>query len=90
MRTSLNNIKEADDHLLGLSAPQDSLLFEAKMIINPEAAIECNMWHKQTLNLVQQYGREQLRADMEAVHNQLFTLPEHQNFRQNILRFFKR
>jgi hypothetical protein len=89
MRTSLNNIKEADDHLLGLSAPQDSLLFEAKMIINPEVQLNV-MWHKQTLNLVQQYGREQLRADMEAVHNQLFTLPEHQNFRQNILRFFKR
>jgi hypothetical protein len=89
MRTSLNNIKEADDHLLGLSAPQDSLLFEAKMIINPELRANV-MWHKQTLNLVQQYGREQLRADMEAVHNQLFTLPEHQNFRQNILRFFKR
>ena len=89
MRTSLNNIKEADDHLLGLSAPQDNLLFEAKMILNPE--LRANVyWHKQTLNLVQQYGREQLRADIEAVHNQLFTLPGHRSFRQNILRFFKR
>jgi hypothetical protein len=89
MRTSLNNIKEVDDHLLGLSAPQDSLLFEAKMIINPELRANV-MWHKQTLNLVQQYGREQLRADIEAVHNQLFTRPGHRSFRQNILRFFKR
>jgi hypothetical protein len=89
MRTSLNNIKEVDDHLLGLSAPQDSLLFEAKMILNPELPLNV-MWHKQTLNLVQQYGREQLRADIEAVHNQLFTRPEHRSFRQNILRFFKR
>ena len=88
MRTSLNNIKEVDDHLLGLSAPQDNLLFEVKMIINPELSANV-FWHKQTLNLVQQYGREQLRADIEAVHNKLFTLPEHQSFRQTILRFFK-
>jgi hypothetical protein len=89
MRTSLNNIKEVDDHLLGLSAPQDSLLFEAKMIINPE--LNTNVfWHKQTLSLVQQYGREQLRADIDSVHNQLFTRPEHLSFRQNILGFFKR
>ncbi|WP_256539216.1 hypothetical protein [Mucilaginibacter aquariorum] len=85
----MNNIKEVDDHLLGLSAPQDNLLFEAKMIINPELQLNV-MWHKQTLNLVQQYGREQLRADIEVVHNKLFTLPEHRSFRQNILRFFKR
>ncbi|MDB5129881.1 MAG: hypothetical protein JWQ85_4113 [Mucilaginibacter sp.] len=89
MRTSLNNIKEVDDHLLGLSAPQDSLLFEAKIILNPELQLNV-MWHKQTLNLVQQYGREQLCADIEAVHNKLFTRPEHLIFRQNILRFFKR
>jgi hypothetical protein len=89
MRTSLNNIKEVDDHLLGLSAPQDSLLFEAKMILNPELQLNV-MWHKQTLSLVQQYGRQQLRADIEAVHKQLFTRPEHRSFRQNILRFFKR
>ena len=89
MRTSLNNIKEVDDHLLGLSAPQDNLLFEAKMILNPELSANV-FWHKQTLNLVQQYGREQLRADIEAVHTKLFILPEHQSFRQTILRFFKR
>ena len=89
MRTSLNNIKEVDDHLLGLSAPQDNLLFEAKMIINPELSANV-FWHKQTLNLVQQYGSKQLRADIEAVHQQLFTQPEHRSFRETILRFFKR
>jgi hypothetical protein len=89
MRTSLNNIKEMDDHVLGFHAPQDGLLFEAKMILNPELKLDV-AWHKQTLTLVQQYGRKQLRADIEAVHNQLFTQPEHNSFRQTILRFFKR
>jgi hypothetical protein len=89
MRTSLNNIKEIDDHIHGLASPQDSLLLQAKMIVNPELKLNV-MWHKQTLKLVQQYGRDQLRADIEAVHQQLFTLPGHLSFRQSILRFFKR
>ncbi|RYU91305.1 hypothetical protein EWM62_05030 [Mucilaginibacter terrigena] len=89
MRTSLNNIKEIDDHVLGLATPQDGLLFEAKMILNPQLRADV-FWHKQTLSLVQQYGRTQLRADIEAIHNQLFTQPEHRSFRQTILRFFKR
>jgi hypothetical protein len=89
MRTSLNNIKEIDDHVLGLAAPQNGLLFEAKIILNPELRLDV-AWHRQTLTLVQQYGRQQLRADIEAVHQQLFTQPEHQSFRQTILRFFKR
>ena len=89
MRTSLNNIKEIDDHVLGVAAPQDGLLFEAKMILNPE--LRANVyWHRQTLNLVHQYGRQQLRADIEAIHQQLFTQPEHRSFRETILRFFKR
>jgi hypothetical protein len=82
MRTSLNNIKEIDDHVLGLAAPQNGLLFEAKMILNPELRLDV-AWHRQTLTLVQQYGRQQLRADIEAVHQQLFTQPEHQTFRRN-------
>ena len=89
MRTSLNNLKLVDDHLLGLATPQDNLLLQAKVILNPALSDDI-YWHKQTYNLVQQYGRKQLRAEIEAVHNRLFTRPEHLTFRQSILRFFKR
>jgi len=89
MRTSLNNLKLIDDHLNGPASPQDNLLLQAKIIINPDLKHEVQ-WHKQTLQLVQQYGRKQLRADIEAVHTQLFTLPQHSSFKQGILRFFKR
>jgi hypothetical protein len=37
-------------------------------------------WHKQTLGLVQQYGRKNLVSIIGDVHNQLFTLPQHQSF----------
>ena len=89
MRTSLNNLKLVDDHLLGVSTPQNSLLLQAKVILNPALNDEI-YWHKQTHNLVQQYGRKQLRAEIEAVHQKLFTQPRHLGFRQSIFRFFKR
>jgi hypothetical protein len=89
MRTSLDEIKEVDDHLLKLQQPDDALLFEAKLLVYPELKYKV-MWHKQTLRLVQQYGRNNLRAQIEAVHQQLFTLPQHQSFRQKVLRLFKR
>jgi hypothetical protein len=89
MRTSLNSTKEIDDHVLGLATPQDGLLFEANMVLNPQLRLEV-AWHKQTLSLVQLYGRKQLRAEIDAVHQQLFNQPEHRSFRQSVLRFFKR
>lgn len=87
MRTSLNEIKEINDHLLKLAPPDQALLFEAKLIINPELKQQV-MWHKQTLSLVQQYGRNNLQAEIETVHQKLFSLPEHEGFRQKIMRFF--
>ena len=85
----MNNIKEIDDYVLGHYAPQDGLLFEAKIILDHDLRLDVAL-HKQTLNLVQRYSRKQLRADIEAVHNQLFDQPEHSKFRQTILRLFKR
>lgn len=89
MRTSLNEIKEIDDHVLGQVAPDEALLFEAKLIINPSLKYKV-MWHKQTLTLVQQYGRNSLKAEIETVHQKLFSLPEHEDFRQKIMRLFNK
>jgi len=87
MRTSLNEIKEIDDHLLKQSPPDEALLFEAKLIINPELQYRVQ-WQQQTLNLVQQYGRDSFRAEIEAVHQKLFSQPGHEGFRQKIMRLF--
>lgn len=87
MRTSLNNTKEIDDYVLKQSAPEDALLFEAKLIIDPELKYTL-LCHKQTLSLINQYGRNDLRNIAEKVHQRLFTQAEHQGFREKILRIF--
>lgn len=88
MRTSLNNIKDTDDHLHGRLAPPYALLFEARLLINADLADNVH-WHKQTLTIVNRYGRNNLRAVIENVHQQLFTQPAHVSFRQKILQLFK-
>ena len=87
MRTSLNNIAQAEQYLLKRSAPAGSLLFEAKMLINDELKNNVAA-QQQVYSLVKQYGRKQLKAEIEAVHQQLFTQPGHMSFRQKIARIF--
>ena len=88
MRTSLNSTKQIDDHLHGQLPPQDAVLFEARLIIDAELADNLH-WHKQTITLVNNYGRNNLRTVIENVHQQLFTQPAHLSFRQKILQLFK-
>jgi hypothetical protein len=87
MRTSLNEIKLIDEHLFNNGTPENGLLFDAMRIINPELSTQI-MWQKKTHAVVQQYGRKKLKAEIEAVHQQLFTEPVHQSFRKRVMKFF--
>lgn len=88
MRTSLNNIQQAEAYLQGNMAAEDKLVFEAQMLLNP-VMHQNVLLQKQIVNAVQAYGRGQLKAEIELIHKRLFTLPEHQSFRQKILSIFR-
>jgi hypothetical protein len=87
MRTSLNNIKSAEDYLLHQSTPEDHLLFEAQLLLSSELK-ENLLWQKKTYQLVKLYGRKKLKEELEQVHNELFTT--NKGFRNKILSFFKK
>ncbi len=89
MRTSLNEIKLIDERLFKLAAPEDALLFDALLILNPGLQ-EQVMWQKKTHAVVQQYSRKKLKNELEAVHQKLFNEPEHRSFRERIVRLFSR
>jgi len=89
MRTSLNEIKQIEDHLFNQADPQDTVLFEAKLIL--DSGLQENVtWQQKTYTLVKQYGRKKLKAELEAVHQQLFALKEHRSFAQKIRALFSR
>lgn len=87
MRTLLNEIKLIDDHIFKQATHEGALLFDAMLIINPGLS-EKVMWQKKTHGIVRQYGQKQLKAEIEAVHQQLFNNPMHRNFRERILNWF--
>lgn len=87
MRTSLNEIALIERLLLNKSTPGDTLLFEAKTLLDQE--LQANVSSQlQVYSLVNEYSRRQLKQEIEAVHHQLFTEPEHLSFRQKIARIF--
>lgn len=89
MTTSWNETQQIEAVLLGTAKPGDALLFEAKLILDNELADKL-VWQQKTYAIVKQYSRRQLRAEIEAVHQQLFTKPEHSSFSQKIRQFFSK
>jgi hypothetical protein len=89
MRTSLIETRQIEAHLLQLSEPGEALVFEARLLLEPELRDKIQ-WQKETYSIVRQYSREQLKQEIEAVHEQLFTEPKHAGFRQKIIRLFSK
>ncbi|GAA4088999.1 hypothetical protein [Mucilaginibacter panaciglaebae] len=89
MTTSWNETRQIEAVLMGAAAPGEALLFEAKLILDSELANKM-IWQQKTYNLIKQYSRKQLKAEIEAVHQQLFTQPEHYSFSQKIRQLFSK
>ena len=87
MRTSLNEIKQIEDHLFGNLKKEEEVLFQANLLLN-QHLVENVRAQKKTYQLIHAYGREHLRAEIEAVHRKMFTEPENRRFRQKILSLF--
>lgn len=87
MRTLLNEVAAIENYLLNKNVPDEQLLFEAKLIIDPQLQEKVTA-QRQTYQLVKQYGRKQLKAELEAVYKKLNTEPAHQSFMKKINRIF--
>jgi hypothetical protein len=87
MRTSLIETEQIEVHVFKLSAPGDALLFEAKLLLDDELNDKLH-WQKTAYNTIKQYGRTQLKKEIEAVHQNLFSQPEHKSFSQKIRQIF--
>jgi hypothetical protein len=87
MKALWNETREIEKHVFGLAETGDELLFEAKLLIGPGLQDKV-LWQKKTYAIIKQYGRRQLKKEIEAVHQKLFTTPGHNTFSQRIRRLF--
>jgi len=81
--------EQIDAHLMRLSEPGDTLVFEARLLLEPDLKDKL-FWQQKTHNIIRRYGREQLKGEIDAVHQKLFNDRQHIGFRQKIARLFSK
>nr|WP_294791308.1 hypothetical protein [uncultured Mucilaginibacter sp.] len=89
MMTLWRETQQIETHLLGTADTGNALLFEARMLLDDNLADKV-LWQQRTYNIVRQYGRQQLKTELEEVHQQLFETPRHQGFAQRIRALFSK
>jgi hypothetical protein len=89
MKTSLIETKQLDEYLHGMADEQDIAVLETRLILEPQLQ-EKLKWQKLSYHLVQLYGRQKLKAEIERVHQKLFSQPLHSSFRKKIYSIFSR
>ena len=89
MKTSVYNTGEIDSYLLQQLPPGNKLVFDAKLMLCPEL-LETVEWQRKVHHLVQLRGRQQLKAQINAVEQMVFSMPEYSSFRQKIWRLFSK
>lgn len=89
MQTSSIETCEIEAHLSGAQQPEESLIFQAKLILQPDLADKLR-WQQKTYRLLQFYSRQKLRAEILDVENILFNDALHLSFRQKVFKLFKR
>jgi len=85
----LNELCLIEYYLLSDDKDGESFLFEAKMILQPELKQQV-YWQNKTYQMVRDYGRKQLKNEIDKIHETLFNTDEHQSFRQKVMRFFSK
>ena len=89
MRTSLNDIKQTEDFLLGKLPAQESLVYKAKMILNPLLRWD-TVAQEKTYQLVRFYSRRKLKSEIKLIQEKIFTDPKRKSFHQLIAQLFSK
>jgi hypothetical protein len=89
MKTSWNELRIIEDFLLSDTETEDIILFEANLLLQPHLK-ESVFWQQKTYSLIHKYAKQQLRTEIEQVHEKLFTAPEHRSFGQKIMQLFSK
>ncbi|PWS26132.1 hypothetical protein DHW03_15155 [Pedobacter yonginense] len=87
MQTSLNELIIIEQFLLSNPGEAEKILMQARVILQPELD-ESIYWQEKSYELVNVYGREKLRKEIQQIHQQLFSYKRHRNFRNWIMRIF--
>ena len=89
MRTSLNEIRETENYLNKKSNSLDSLVFEARLLTNPQLRMNLFL-QKKVYFIIKMFHRKQIKQEFEQISDRLFTDPAKEEFQQKILHLFNK
>lgn len=89
MRTSLNEIKYIEQHLLGKSTVEDQLVFQAQLQINQDLKQKSEA-QKLLYELIKLSGRNALIAEIQQVQRKLFNEKKFQSFQNQVASIFNK
>lgn len=87
MRTSLSEIRIIEQYISGKLATEETLLVEAKLLINPILRLN-EVIQRKIYSLVQAYHRKQLKKEINKIQNRLFSDPTKKAFCTAVLKHF--
>lgn len=89
MRTSLNEISLLDAYLHNELMGEEKLLLEARFIIE-EQLKDHLFWQRQSYRFVRDYGRQNLREQLQIVEEEFLGDPRNETIIQRIKSYFKK
>ncbi|MBK7428384.1 MAG: hypothetical protein IPI60_15895 [Saprospiraceae bacterium] len=87
MKTSWTDQQLIEDYLSSRLSETEIIGFQYRLK-SDETFSEQLKWQQRTMYFVRQYGRQELKKDLDIIHHHLFSDPIHSSFKQKILRFF--
>ena len=88
MRTSLSEIAETEAYLMHKCDPDEKLLVDAKLLINP--VLRSNtMLQKAIYEAIKFWSRKQMKRELQQIQTNLLNRPDANAFRDEIHHIFK-
>lgn len=87
MKTFWSDIKRIEDFLHGNLDHEESLLLEAKAVVDPFLRVRIK-FQKKAYAMIKMYGRKKIRSALEIQHRRLFSDPKKHSFCKHVNSIF--
>lgn len=89
MRKSLNDIQQIENYVLGHMTAQEYQDFRVRLLTEAHLQPDVDA-QRETYTLIRAYARKKLKAELEAVHQKVFSRSDKAWLRQSIKNLFTR
>ena len=86
---TLREIKGIDRYLSGKLETASRLLFEARLLIDPQLSIRMK-YQEKLYAIIKESGRRALKSEIARIHYQLFNDPSKRQFQSQIFKLFNK